>query len=367
MLGWVSDSLTFYFILQFGGAFRRPCFGTPLVGLCSYSILLDLLLFNIIESLEVFDKCRNCREELATYMNVSLVSADTVAFSLQYLCIMELLAKVWTHFLPPRKIQSHTIGELNLLLEKLDRNLKEMRYRFRGWSKEEELHVLELIVVTYILRLSKVEICCHHATLNKKLLMIISRAEFLHKEGSIEPSNFILELKKSLGEIDAYNDGASCSSFQFKGLLESLSLKQFRLSESLKHIKAELDLTGNDTDPLLFISGLPVGIPFEITLYNVSSENRLWLRMSAPAPEQLTEFVFLDLNQSGGCDDVRKFTFVAPYYRTPKAKSLNLKVCIGMECLFEDVNLINGYDYGGPTRELVYICKEKEVHLGMIA
>lgn len=299
---------------------------------------------------------------MATYINDSLVSADTVAFVYQYLHIAELLAKIREHFLPPRKVQCSTIGEFSLLLEKLDRNLKEMRYRFRGWSKEEELHVLELILVTCILRLSKVEICCHHATL-KKLFMIISHAEFLHKEGSIEPSNFIVELKKSLGEIDIYNNIASSSPFLFKRLLESFSLNQFRLSENLKHIKAEMDHTGSDTEPLPFISGLPVGIPFEITLYNVSSENRLWLRIFVH--EQLTEFVFLDLNQTGGCDEVRKFTFVAPFYRTPKAMSLALRVCIGMECLFEDVNLIN--DYGGPTRELVYICKEKEVYLSMIA
>lgn len=311
---------------------------------------------------EVLRMLRSFREELATYMSDSLVSADTLAFTFQYLRVVKLLAKVWEHFLPPRKTQSYRIGELNLLLGKLDRNLKEMRYRFRGLSKEEELHVLELILVTCILRLSKVEICCHNATL-KKLSMIISHAEFLHKEGSIEPYNFVVELKKSLGEIDTYNDGASCRPFLLKRLLESFSLKQFRLSGSLKHIKAEIDLPGNDTEPLPFISGLPVGIPLEITLYNVSSENRLWLRMIGH--EQLMEFVFLDLNQSGGCDEVRKFTFMAPFYRTPKAMSLTLRVCIGMECLFEDVNLIT--DCGGPTRELVYICQEKEVYLGMIA
>lgn len=296
-------------------------------------------------------------------MNDSLVPADTLAFTFQYLKVVKLLAKVWEHVLPQRKIQSYyRSGELNLLLGKLGRNVKEMRYRFRGLSKEEELHVLELTLVTCILRLSKVEFCCHQVTL-KKLLLIISRTQFLLKESAIEPTSLLVELKKTLGEIDTHNDGASFSPVLFMRLLESFSLKQMRFSGSFKHIKAEMDVPGNDTEPLPFISGLPVGIPLEITLYNVSYENRLWLRMTVN--EQLTEFVFVDLNQSGGCDEVKKLIFMAPFYKTPKAVSFTLRVCMGMECLFEDANLIN--DCGGPTRELVYICQEKEVYIGAIA
>ncbi|RVW63798.1 Protein SIEL [Vitis vinifera] len=189
---------------------------------------------------------RSFREELATYMSDSLVSADTLAFTFQYLRVVKLLCQ-----------------------------------------------------------------------------------EFLHKEGSIEPYNFVVELKKSLGEIDTYNDGASCRPFLLKRLLESFSLKQFRLSGSPKHIKAEIDLPGNDTEPLPFISGLPVGIPLEITLYNVSRNSHLWHPFTEPK-SNVSHFEGMHRN--------------------------------GM--FVEDVNLIT--DCGGPTRELVYICQEKEVYLGMI-
>jgi hypothetical protein len=44
---------------------------------------------------------------------------------------------------------------------------RELRSRFTGLSLEQELQILELILLTCTLRLCKVEICCHFATLKK--------------------------------------------------------------------------------------------------------------------------------------------------------------------------------------------------------
>ncbi|KAK9290186.1 hypothetical protein L1049_008352 [Liquidambar formosana] len=130
----------------------------------------------------------------------------------------------------------------------------------------------------------------------------------------------------------------------------------------LKHIKAELEIPDNDSEnPLPFVSGLPVGIPFKITLYNVLREKRLWLRMAAD--EELTRFIFLDLNQFGGCDEVRKFTYIAPFYGTPKVFSFTLRVSIGMEGSYEDVHMVKGC--GGPKHELTHLCQDVEVYLSM--
>ncbi|XP_059668082.1 protein SIEL isoform X3 [Cornus florida] len=121
---------------------------------------------------EVLKMLRSWKEELATFTVGPFASA--VFFTLQYLRFMKQLARTWVHFVFPRKHCSHGIGDLALVLAKLDRSLKEMKYRFIGLSKEEELHVLELILLYCTLRLSSVE-ACFNGTALKKLYSTISQ------------------------------------------------------------------------------------------------------------------------------------------------------------------------------------------------
>ncbi|TXG58901.1 hypothetical protein EZV62_016730 [Acer yangbiense] len=305
---------------------------------------------------EVLKILRFCKEEVLSFNSESLGSDGALAFTLQYLQVVKLLAKVWEHFVPRKKFSHIGTGELELLLGKLDRRLREIRSRFIGMSKEEELHVLELIILTSLLRLSKVEICCYLNTL-KKLASTTSQVECLYKEGSIEPSKFVIEVRKSLLEI-----GTSFKPFPFHQLLDSFSLKKLTLSGNLRHINAELEIPDNPSEnPLPFVSGLPVGIPMDITLHNISTENRLWLRISRS--EELNQFVFLDPDLFVDCSEVRKLTYIAPFYITPKVVAFSLRISIGMECLFEDSHSTNGR--GGPKYALAYLCREKEVHLSV--
>ncbi|XP_030926423.1 protein SIEL isoform X2 [Quercus lobata] len=261
---------------------------------------------------EVLRTLRNFKEELATFTSDSLGTIGAVAFTLQYL---------------------------------------------------QELQILELVLLTCTLRLCKVEICCHFATL-KKLSTTVSRVESILKSANIEPTIFISEVGKLLCLNEMSSSEASCNPFMFKELLKHFSLSQFVLCGRLNQIKAELTIPDNDSEnPLPFVSRLPVGIPCDITLHNTSNENKLWLRMSMD--DESTQFVFLDLNLFGSSDEVRKFTYVAPFYKTPNAISFTLRVCMGMECLFEDVLSVK--KYGGPERELTYLCQEREVHLSMIS
>ncbi|KAM7532040.1 hypothetical protein LguiB_035450 [Lonicera macranthoides] len=311
---------------------------------------------------EVLRTLRTWKEELATITMDSYQSSDVLVFALQYLRVIKLLGKVWMHFMSRRKLYSNRIGDLGLIFEKLDKNLLEMRYTFIGLSKEEELHIMELILVTCILRLSSGEDSRHKLAL-KNLCSTISHLEFLHNEGSVEPSIFVNELKKSLPEIDTSLTGPSHSPFLFQKLLKNFTLKQFLFHGEIKHVNALLEVQNNDCENHLpFVSGLPVGIPFNITLYNTSCEERLWLRMSVN--KDYNQFVFIDLKLFGGCNSIRKFTFVAPFYKTPKVDSFTLRVCIGMECFYEDVCLLR--DFRGPKRELAYLCKEKEVYMSMV-
>ncbi|KAJ6315989.1 hypothetical protein OIU78_019294 [Salix suchowensis] len=303
---------------------------------------------------------RDCKRELAMLTSTSLESSGAMAFTLQYLQVMKLFAKILEHAV--WKIRSNETGGLEYLFGKLDMRLRELRYRYIGFSKEEELYVLELIAVACMLRLSKVEISCSPATM-KKLSAIISHIEILNDKGSIEPSNILMDAKKTVHEIESSKAGISCSLFLITNLDDFFTLKQFSLCSRVRHINAELNVPGNDSEnPLRFVSGLPVAIPLDITLYNVSSENRLWLTMRMS--EESTQFVFLDLNILGGCNEVKKFTFMAPFYRTPKACSFSLWISIGMECALEDCHILK--HCGGPRRDLVYLFQEKEVHLCLV-
>lgn len=311
---------------------------------------------------EVLRTLRSFEDELETFTSDSPGSVGAVAFTLQYLQAIKQLAKVWEHFLPAKKFCSSGLGELDLVLGKLDMRLKELRSRFTGLSMEQELQILELVLLACTLRLCKVEIGCHFATL-KKLSTSVSRVESILKLGTVEPSGFVSEVGKLLCLIRTSGSGASWNPFLFKELLKYFSLKQFVFYGRVNQKEAELVVPDNDSEnPLPFVSRLPVGIPCDITLHNISNENKLWLRMSMD--DESTHFVYLDLNLFGSSDEVRKFTYVAPFYKTPNAISFTLRVCIGMECLFEDVPSVK--KHGGPERELTYLCPEKEVHLSMI-
>lgn len=314
-------------------------------------------------SKEVLRILRACKEEVLTFKAESLGFDGALLFTLQYLKVLKLLTMVWEQFVPTKNIHHYEQRELELLLGKLDGRLRELRCRFLGLSKEEELHVLELILISCLLRLSKFKICCYSTTM-RNLSSTISHLEFLHQQGSTEPSNFVTAVKKSLFEINTSTSDTSYRPFLFSQLLDSFFLKQLMLHGGLKQVHAELGVPNNSSEnPVIFISGLPVSIPFEITLYNFSTTNRLWLRMTMS--DESTQFVFLDLILLGGCKDAKKFTYIAPFYRTPKAASFSLRVCIGMECLFEDISLVKGN--GGPKRALVYLCNEKEVYFSKVS
>lgn len=308
---------------------------------------------------EALTALRACKEEVSLFAIGSPQPVSVLAFMLLYLQVIKYLARVWEHFVPTRKRHSYEIGEVDLLLGKLESRLRELKCRFVGLSKEEKLQILDLIILSCLLRLSKVEICCYLTTM-KRLSSAISQAEFLHKEGCTGQSKFFLEIKSSLHEIGT----SYCCPFLLKKLLDHFSLEQFVLCRNLRHIHAELEVPDNDSEnPLFFVSGLPVAIPCEITLHNISNEGRLWLRITIG--EESIQFVFLNLNLNEGSEEVRKFTFIAPVYITPKAVSFTLIASIAMECLLEDADTIRSCP--GPKHALTYLCREKEIYLSAVS
>ncbi|KAI3917309.1 hypothetical protein MKW98_027228 [Papaver atlanticum] len=310
---------------------------------------------------EVQKTLRSCSKELATVAVNSNKFTGLLAFASLYVQVVQHIAEIWIHFLPLSKLHYRKTGILDHLLAKLDYNLRKLRYEFSGLSKKEKLPILELVLLACVLRLSEMEICCNVNTL-KRVQSTISDIELLCEDLHIELSEFAGELRKSLSERGYLDDGALIQQFSFKRLFDLFSLKEMVFHGMLKHIKAELSVPGNDSEnPIPFVSGLPAGVTFQITLFNISDKDILWLKMSVQEVN-LFQYVFLDINQIGGYNEINKVTLSLPFYNTPKAASFILRACVVKECPSEDVGQ-QARGSGGPKGELIIISNITKIYL----
>ncbi|XP_060213617.1 protein SIEL isoform X2 [Lycium barbarum] len=308
---------------------------------------------------EVTQTRRSLKAELGTISNNN--HRGGLVFALQYIDALERLGHLWSHLVFSKEFYFHEWGKLECSLNKLDRCLRDMRYKLVGLTKEDNFLILELIIAHGILTLCNIETCANKTTL-KKLHSVISCIEHICGEGSTESSNFLVEVQKSLSESNTSSCPILDNPYLLLKSLEYFTPRKVVTSRNLKYMEAELHCQGNEfQNPLPFISGLPVGVSLDITLHNISSENMLWIKMSLE--EKLTQFVFLDLHETEGHDELRKFTFVAPFYQTPKANYFSLKICIVLECMSDDERLCRSR--GGPKHEVAHLCEEKEVYFSV--
>lgn len=285
-----------------------------------------------------------------------------LVFALLYIDALERLGHLCSHLMFSKEFYCHECGKLQCSLGKLDRCLRDMRYKFIGLTKEDNVLILELIIANGILTLCKMEACVDETTL-KKLHSVMSCIEHICGEGSTVSSSFVVEVQKSLSEIDTTSCPILDNPYLLLKSLEHFTPSKVVSSGSLKCMEAELHFQGNDfQNPLPFISGLLVGVSLDITLHNIPSDNRLWIKMSLE--EKLTQFVFLDFHEFEGHNEVRKFTFVAPFYQTPRANCFSLKICIVLECMSDDDQLFRSC--GGPNHEVAHLCEEKEVYFSVV-
>ncbi|XP_068649307.1 protein SIEL isoform X3 [Aristolochia californica] len=295
---------------------------------------------------------RNCKQTIARMTVASDECYDVLAFASKYIKVIKLLTRVW-EYVEPRKSQLTGGTLVDLLLEKLERNLLNLKYSLFGLSKEEDYHIVELILLSCVLRLSKTSTVS--ALILKRTVTTMSHVAFLSEEGDSRPSTFVKELRKALSEV---SDHKICYPFPACKLIELYSLEQIVLSGRFKLKQAELYVPKNDLEkPLPFLSGFPVGINFRIILHNVYGKDRLWVQMRV---EQVVEHVFVDLNLFEGSVDVKECTIDLPFYRTPKTASFSLWVCVGLECSHENAILHTG-GRDGPRKELTFLCKELEI------
>lgn len=95
-------------------------------------------------------------------------------------------------------------------------------------------------------------------------------------------------------------------------LLELFHPKPITDYGAVKAIRAVLQVCGNE-NPLLYVCGLPVGVSFNIYVWNIFSHHRLWLRMTVGESIQHT---FLELSCFGGDEELRTCSIVVPLYAT---------------------------------------------------
>ncbi|KAG5627030.1 hypothetical protein H5410_012248 [Solanum commersonii] len=303
--------------------------------------------------------CRGLKTELGMRSNHN--HRGELVFALQYIDALEQLGHLWHHLVFSKEFYFHEWGKLECSLKKLDRCLRDMRYKLIGLTKEDNFLILELIIANGILTLCNMEACANKTT-RKKLHSVMSCIENICGEGSTESSNFVVEVQKSLSEIDTTSSSILDNPYLLLKSLEHFTPRKVVSLGNLKYMEAELHCQGNEfQNPLPFISGLPVGLSLDIKLHNILSESRLWIKMSCE--EKLTQFVFLDLYEIEVDDEVRKFTFIAPFYQTPKANCFSLKICIVLECISDGDQLFKGC--GGPKHEVVHLCEEKEVYFSV--
>ncbi|KAL9271360.1 SIEL-like protein [Drosera capensis] len=302
---------------------------------------------------EALNLLRSCKEEFKSLTNDSLDFASISVFGLRYICLIKSLAKLWEYCELSQKY-SPGMGQVDVVLVKSLRALLELRYRFSGLSKDDELYLIELELLIHVLKLVRFQICCRTV---KKLIGAVSRAVHMCDANSLVPSELIRGLAK-LSQVDTGSiTKLLCSPLHLMKLLESCSLKDFAHLDKIRHKKAELLIPGYDAEnPFTFIPGLPVGVTLEVSLYNATSEDRLWIKLSL---DEFSEFVYLD-NDVQDCEEVVPTTITAVFYGTPNAGNFRLRIIVGVECLSEDLSAVK--HHGGPKYPLIYLSSERVVY-----
>ncbi|XP_010553124.1 PREDICTED: protein SIEL [Tarenaya hassleriana] len=311
---------------------------------------------------EALRALRACKREVSTFTTESADSASVLEFLRQYITALKLLIRVWPYFEHSRTLGLCNSVKTELLMGKLEAKLMEIMCRSVDLSPTEESHVMELVILCHLLKLSKLEICCSLSTM-EKLSSAVARLELLHEQQGTIPSDFLIETTKALKGIGSFGDVRALG---LNKLINFFSLEQMTISGDLRWVSAELEVPGNSPyNPISFVNGIPVAIPCEITLRNVSSERRLWLRISRG--DETAQFVFLDprLYKGGNGKEDKRFKYSAVVYGSPRAACLKLRISVGMESVpEEDVCLA---ERGHKHHHLSYLCSEREVHLSLVS
>ncbi|CAL4938832.1 unnamed protein product [Urochloa decumbens] len=296
---------------------------------------------------------RTCNEELKVLAENSSGSIGAfLSFLCEYLVAIQLIVEIW-QLIQLDNSYAFGLTSHDILLDKLDISLRRMECCYAGLTRELEFQVLELSLLANLLGLSKIGACSK--VVLGKLLWVINRLECLCADGSCELSDFSREIKK------ASDANPICDTLigNIHTLFELFHLKQTKDFGMLKATSAVLQVCdSNSESPLSYICGLPVGVKFNISLWNIASHHRLWLRMSIGDSVQHT---FVEFSSFEGNEEVKTGSMVVPLDSTPMAHSFVLRVCLLMECSYGGISTNEG-GHGGPSDCVVRLSDELDVY-----
>ncbi|XP_008654333.1 protein SIEL isoform X2 [Zea mays] len=247
---------------------------------------------NVCEVRTIF---RTCKEELRLLAENSSGSIGALlSFLSEYLDAILFIVEIW-QLIQLDKPYTCGLTSLDILLERLDMSVRRMKYCYIGLNRVLEVQVLELSLIAHLCRLSKIAVCSK--VVLGKVLWVINRLEDLCADGSCELSDFSGEIKKA---CDTNRIGDNLIG-NINNLFQLFHLKPTTDFGMLKVISAMLRVCDNDSEnPLQYICGLPVGVSFKISLWNISGHHRLWLRMTIGESVQHT---FLEFSRFEGNDE----------------------------------------------------------------
>lgn len=302
--------------------------------------------------------CRACQDELQMLGGNGGCTNPVTIFVSQYIEMIHVLLQAWRQLLP-RKFIVIGMQNLDIILSNLDIALIGLRYSFPGLSKEEEIHLLELVLLCCVARLFRIGICSQ--SLLRRINFTICRIEHLCGENLRIMSNFVKEAKHMFFE----GKNESCKPFLVSRLFSHFSLERLQFSGKFGHIKALVEVKGNDSEnPINFYPKLPVGIPFQIKLYGVSKNDRIriWIEMIVDGFS--TQHSFIDSSKFDQVSD--KLSFYSAnisFYRSPNVASFVMKAHVVMECPSEHDLYMKKKSKTGPKYVTTSLSKMKDIYL----
>ena len=141
----------------------------------------------------IYYACKACMQELEMIgRNADGSDAGLLAFALNHIQVIQMFDEIWEQLQRKHVIDMNV---LDLLLGKVDIYLKQLKYSFSGFCRKEECHILELILLGYVLRVSSVGTCSSESShILNKMQSVFSCLEFLSEEGQLKLSDFCKEL-----------------------------------------------------------------------------------------------------------------------------------------------------------------------------
>ncbi|GLJ23248.1 hypothetical protein SUGI_0439750 [Cryptomeria japonica] len=298
-----------------------------------------------------------CKEALRKIERNFEEPISVISFASLYIRSIYFLFKLWANLSPRgcQQISPSGIDASQCILKKIENTIKRLGNCFLGLSEEQELRILELNALIYILRLSLLGVNLSSYVF-KRLTSVICCAELLYKGDGLSHSPFLWKIKKSLSDE---NVKSLCFLKFVQELPEHFSIQSIPLGKELEEIRAVLIVPNSCYEqPFRFVPGLPIGITVHMTLHNVTSECSIWLVMVLAKSIQ---YDLIDVSEFQGLDGSKQGTITLPFYSTVKVASCYLEISVMMECSLDDERVLSCQ--AGPKGDLLLLSNVEKINL----